>query len=336
MKRLFVLLLATMCGALAAAPATNAPNMLIIPLDVLHNARYGVYKATISIGFGNLPVVPMGFDTGSIGLHVFKAAHLERRDGGVHCNRSQAISFTVGNPGKIVYSGYMCSAPIRFANYTSSISIPIAYLTSDECAKGNQGCKLPSMTNPAAHGGVYGVFGAGITGAMPVENPILALPSPYNSTYSIHLTHDRGELILGGGPALGAVPFPLATSTAPGVAWAPGQTCLFVNNSPTSLCLNVSFDTGNGVPWIRDSNNTPIPQSSGLVEAGTQIGFGPPGATKQATSVRAGSSFYDKIKVEGTTGTPLTNTGIAAFFDHVLTYDNARGVIYVAPDAGVP
>jgi hypothetical protein len=43
-------------------------------------------------------------------------------------------------------------------------------------------------------------------------------------------------------------------------------------------------------------------------------------------------SFEDQIKVVAIPGRPpLTNTSIQAFFDHIVTYDNARGIIAVAP-----
>ena len=44
----------------------------------------------------------------------------------------------------------------------------------------------------------------------------------------------------------------------------------------------------------------------------------------------AGSSFDDSIKIVDIPGKPpLTNVSIQAFFDHIVTYDNARGIISV-------
>ena len=304
--------------------AQPIPNEISIPLTVKQLPHYDTYKASINIGFGRLAPLPIAFDTGSAGLHVFGAAKLDADGSGVQCTRKQ-IKFTVGNPGRVTYYGVMCHAPLSFGNFTTSVQVPFAYLTSATCAPHNPGCKVPDPNK--VRGGVYGVFGAGITGAMPVENPILA--SSF-SRYNIKLTRRSGELVLNGQEQPDAALFQLHPGTN-GATWANAQTCLFVNGAVSGTCLAISFDTGNGVPWIRDSDTAPIPQENGLVTPKTLIGFGPEGATQAATSVVAGASFANKIRVEPTTGLPLTNTSIQAFFGHVVTYDNLNGRIYVAP-----
>jgi hypothetical protein len=291
----------------------------------------GTYKANINVGIGNLKPMPFVFDTGSDGLHVFAAADLEAPGSGVEISRTP-ISFTVGNPGRITYRGVICHARLHFGNYTTPDPVPFAYLTSASGTSANPDAKIPDLHDPKAHGG-YGVFGAGITGLMPVPNPILTLPAPYGSIYTIRLTHDVGELVLGSPEPPNAIQFPLAPGTRKGETWAHGKACLFVDGRPIGTTLAISFDTGNGVPWIRSADTAAIPQADGLVKPPTRIGFGPPGAAKEATSVIAGTSFANKIKVTGAKGAPLTNVGIEAFFDHLVTYDNLHGVISVAPSA---
>src|SRR5580704_11449672 len=178
----------------AKAGQDSSDKELRVPLTV-SQTRAGTYKATINVGIGKLAPLSFVFDTGSTGLHVFKSAKLDAPGSGVDCT-NKTISFTVGNPGKIIYSGVVCYAPLRFGDYVSPDPVEIAFLTSAACTPNNPGCKIPDLNNPQAHGG-YGVFGAGLTGAMPVQNPILSLPAPLSSSYSILLTHTRGELVLG-------------------------------------------------------------------------------------------------------------------------------------------
>ncbi len=324
----FIAVIAASAGANAQSPAPSG-NVIHIPLVVERNARFGTYKANINIGMGSLPPLPMTFDTASEGLHVFAAAKLDRSGSGVSCSE-KPVSFTVGNPGRVTYAGVMCSAPLHFGGLTTP-AVPIAYLTSAKCAANYPQCKIPSLESPQAHGGVYGIFGAGITGAMPVINPILALPSPYGSVYSIRLTPAGGDLALGDPASSGAVRFPLTAANGNGARWQNGRACIFVNDVPTATCLGISFDTGNGVAWIRDSDTGSIPQRDGTVSPATRIGFAPSGATAPATSITAGMSYGDKIKIETTVSRPLTNTGIRAFFDRVVTYDAVHGIISVAP-----
>ena len=125
--------------------------------------------------------------------------------------------------------------------------------------------------------------------------------------------------------------FTLIPTNKPDAKWTFPQGCLFVNKQPTSSCLSISFDTGNGVPWIRDSGSSSIPQKDGVVTPGTGIGFAPLGAIAEATSVVAGDVRANRIKVSTPQGASLTNTSIQVFLNHVFTYDNVNGVISVAP-----
>ena len=315
-------------GNFATAAQSNGDQEVRIPLTV-SQTKAGTYKANLNIGIGDLKPLSFVLDTGSTGFHVFKAAKLDAAGSGVNCT-DQPISFTVGNPGRITYSGVICYAPLHFGSYTSPDPVPIAYLTSAACTPNNPGCKIPNLNDPQAHGG-YGVFGAGLTGAMPVQNPILALPAPLSSSYSIQLTPKTGELILGATAPANAAQFRLVPGTKAGVTWTFPQGCLFVNGLLTNACLSISFDTGNGVPWIRTSDSSGIPLQNGDVAPGTSVGYAPQDATAAATSVTAGDARYNRIKVSAPQGAPLSNSSIQAYFNHVFTYDNVNGVISVAP-----
>jgi len=178
------LLMTVTIWAVCGAHAGPDQKQVAIPLTVTQLPRFGTYKADVSIGFGSLKRLPIAFDTGSAGLHVFAAAKLDAPGSGVRCTQTP-VEFTVGNPGRVTYHGVICYAPLNFETFTTPGPVPIAYLTSATCAPNNPGCKIPNLNNPKAHGGVYGVFGAGITGPMPVQNPLLASSI---STYSIKLT----------------------------------------------------------------------------------------------------------------------------------------------------
>ena len=310
---------------------TPPPLPISVPLGVSQTGA-GTYKADLSVGIGNLAPLSFGVDTGSAGLHVFAAAHLDAPDSGVQCTQAP-ITFTVGNPGRIIYSGVLCYAPLHFGTVTTPV-VPIGYLTSAACTSNNPNCMLPDLNDPA-HG--YGVLGVGIAGAMPVPNPLLSLPAPYGSAYSIALTHDAGELVLGSQEPANATRFPMTPGSRDGVKWTLGTACLFVNEQPTSTCVTISFDTGNGVAWVRAADTTGIPQTTipqfgTVVTPTTQLGFAPQGATTAAFSLVAGSTFADRIKVMTPIGgADLTNVGIEAFFDRIVRYDNVCGTISVAP-----
>ena len=305
---------------------------------------YGTYKPAITVGIGNLKPLEIGFDTGSSGLHVFADANLEALGSDVQFT-STPTSVTYGNPGRITFHGVVCHARLRFGDFTTPTPVPLAYLTSASLPKTNPNGKLPDLRSyKAMHS--YGVFGAGLTGRMfaqgNVPNPFLTLPGRRGSSYSIRLTQDGGEVVLGSKEPVNSTAFPLTPGTLDGTKWTLGPACLFVNGraigeQAVGKLLLVSFDTGNGVPWLHTANTNAVPQTNGFVTPATRIGVGPPGSTREAASVVAGTAFANKIKVvETAKGSPLINVGIQAFFGHIVTYDNTRGTISFAPVTAAP
>lgn len=343
--RMIRLSLITLCGLLVtpaigcaqASPISSDDGTpLRIPLTMSRNPYFGTYAAKIVIALGNGKPLPFGFDTGSSGLHVFADADLDAPGSGVQCSQTPT-SVTYGNPARITFSGVVCYAPLHFEGFSTSATVPIAYLTLASCPKTNPGCRIPNLHSPKAMNG-YGVFGAGLAGIMygagNVPNPILTLPGRRGTIYSVILTRDGGELVLGSEEPSNSAEFHLMQGRFPGETYSLPRACLLVNEHSIGTCLLISFDTGNGVPWIHSTDVDSIPQRDGFVTPGTRLGFAPSEGAQAATSVVAGTSFEDKIKVVGIPGRPpLANVSIQAFFDHIVTYDDARGIIAVAPVA---
>jgi hypothetical protein len=311
----------------------NGRGPVRVPLTMIHT-RAGTYKAIVDVRIGNLGALPFTFDTGSTGLHVFANAKLDAAGSGVECSQTPT-SVTYGNPPRVIYSGVMCYASLQIGTISAAKPVPIAYLTKSSCPSNLPHCTLPNLNNPKALA-EYGVFGAGITGPLSGEGkappPILSLPAPYGQTYSLALTPGRGELILGSSVPSNAAAFPLTKVAAvDDEKWSLGKACLFVNRQAIATCLLVSFDTGNGVPWIHNVASPLIPQSGGVVKPSTSIGFGPESSDTEAMSVVAGTEFANAIHVRQVPGREMTNTSIQVFFDRYVTYDAVRGVIFFSP-----
>jgi len=322
-------------AACAQRPGTisNDEAPVSIPLTVSQNPHFGTYSAQLSIALGNGKSLPFGFDTGSSGLHVFADARLESTDG-VRCSHTPT-KVTYGNPPRITFLGVVCYAQLHLAGFATLEAVPVAYLTSAVCSATNPDCRIPDLHSPKAMHG-YGVFGAGLTGIMSgegyVPNPILTLPGRRGTIYNVILAHDGGRLVLGASEPSGAAEFSLLPGMRPGERYSLPRTCLFVNGRASGVCTLASFDTGNGVPWIHALRLDAIPQRDGFVAPGTRLGFAPPGDPHEATSVVAGTMFADEIRIVAIPNKPpLSNLSIQPFFGHVVTYDDARGIIAVAP-----
>ena len=339
-SRVLVAVLSVLFLPVIAAYAQNPGSAPIhIPVTMWQKNSNGIKKPRISIGVGQLQL-PVSFDTGSTGLHMFLDANLTEDNSGVKCT-DVATSVTYGNPARIIFSGIECYAPLQFGSYVSPQPVRIAYLTSAVCAPGNEGCTIPDLTSPEDMGG-YGILGLGLTGVQTgdhsIPNPILTFSPPYNS-YSVQLTNDDvgGELVLGSEEPANAVPFQLNQpnpTDPPGTKWRNALTCLFVGRSALDTCLQISFDTGNPAPWIHNASTAGIPEDPpGFIAPSTTMGFAPLCAPTPAFSLVAGATpFVDQIPlVDIKNAASLTNVSIEAFFGQIVTYNNDAGTISFAP-----
>jgi hypothetical protein len=297
----------------------------------------GTYKANLDVGIGNLQAIPFVFDTGSTGLHVFADVNFDGPESGIQCTQTPT-RVVYGNPPRVIFRGVICNATLHLGTTATPGPVPIAYLTEAECPPtARPGCRPPDVHSVKAMGG-YGIFGAGLAGIISGKGiappPLLSLPGRYGRIYSIVLSPYGGELILGSHVPRGAAVFDLIkTEGVPGAEWALGRACLFVNGQPIGTCLFISFDTGNGVPWLHNVANPLLHLSRrGLVLAGTRVGFAPVPASQEATSVIAGREFWNRIRnVPSPQGKIMTNTSIQVFFGHFVTYDAVNGAISFAP-----
>lgn len=319
-----------------AARAQTGPPPIHVPLTMARAAR-GTYKANIAVGIGNLKPIPFGFDTGSTGLHVFADVSLVGLSTGIQCTRTPT-KVVYGNPPRMEFRGVMCNATLHIGAATTPQPVPFAYLTQARCLKGAPpGCHAPDLGSYAAMHS-YGVFGAGLTGVISGKGiappPLLSLPGRYGQIYSIALTPQRGELILGSHVPPGAAMFRLIRRNGSSTSeYAQGRACLFINDEAIDTCLIISFDTGNGVPWLHNVPSALLPLHHGnLFDDGTRIGFAPVVSDLAATSVIAGRQFWNRIRdVPVPQGRIMTNTSIQVFFDHFVTYDAVHGAIFFAP-----
>lgn len=322
--------------ARAQTPDSTGPAPIHVPLTMSQTAR-GTFKAAIDVGIGNLKPIPFVFDTGSTGLHVYAAVSLNQSNNGIECTQTKT-QVKYGNPPRITLTGVMCQAILHIGPASTPESVPFAYLTAASCSQSVKKCLNPRDPRQM---GAYGIFGAGIAGIISgtgiAPPPILSLPGRYGEIYTVALGPRQGELILGSYPPADAVIFRLLPMMSGAAArWSLGRSCLFVNGSPIGTCLIISFDTGNGVPWLHNVANPllPIRKRNGeiFVRPSTVLGFGPEDGDEIGTTVTAGSAFANTIKVELVPkGRVMTNTGIQAFFGHLVTYNAVYGNISFAP-----
>jgi hypothetical protein len=197
---------------------------------------------TISVGGGK--PVPVIFDTGSVGLVIYQSGV------GKGAKPTKDPATTKSFPGRVYHVTY-ADAKVSIAGITTTAPVKIGVVHSITCSK--PGCKSAKTTAQLSNipaGQPYGILGVGF-GSSELENPMLALPSPYSSGFVVR---DSGiQVGLAGASGFSK---PLKLATASGSASGNYKTynkyfkaCFTIAGTKMkNSCVQTMFDTG--VPGI--------------------------------------------------------------------------------------
>jgi hypothetical protein len=311
----------------------NGSSPIYIPLNMVETPEQA-YTPMIRAGIGSLSPLSVTLDTGSVGLRVFAVRGIPG-NGTICSGPTTTVSY--GNPVRVSYAGVICYGPISLAGGVSTPSIPFALLTSMTYCEPGYSCKTP-QENYAA--GIYGVLGVGMDAGSDLPNPLRTLDGTYGMRFMLRLNADASKpssLILAPPWHYDAAIFPQAEQTAGALNlanYAKGAGCVLLNGQQTSVCPLISFDTGNGVPWVHATipHLPTVPGGNGItyVAPGTMIGVAPRLGGPAAVSVIASGSFAGEFRYADQNSN-LINVSVQAFFGNDVTYDSEQGVITVAP-----
>ena len=160
----------------------GVPRPIRVPLTI----RGGVGTAggahpSIRIKVGNGPTVPVIFDAGSVGLHIYAPGVKTGPGGGVTKTRTpDSIMYVDGT----VQTGVVATAKVTIGGVTTSKPIPFGLITKVGCSASIPDCPTQNGIGAAVRAGGYGVMGVRY---QPVPsgapgNPLVGLPAPYSSS----------------------------------------------------------------------------------------------------------------------------------------------------------
>lgn len=333
--RALVVLSVLSTDARAQEPPSSPPP-LQVPLNMTETAAQ-TYKASLQVGIGS-QWLQIGIDTGSVGLVLFATPGI--RGSGARCSGpgTGPISVEYGNPHRVTYGGHTCIGAISLAGVISTPPIPFALLTSTTWCAPDLQCGTPQQNYAK---GDYGIFGVGIGPGTLLPNPLRTLTGAYGKRFMLRLNSTDGAssfLILAPPWRFDAAIFPQSDQTVGALnlpGYDKGQGCLLYieDEKQTSVCPLVSFDTGNGVPWLHVDvlglNTVPGPNGITYVAPGMTLGFAPRPGAPAAFSLVTSDSFAGEFRYESVGN--LINVGMQAFLGNDVTYDAEQGVITVAP-----
>jgi hypothetical protein len=316
--------------AAVAAGADTAARPITVPLHLQPGSGVGAPGGavpTIDIGVGTNRAVPVLFDTGSLGLHMYSAGIRTGPGSGVTLT---STPFTYAFINGVQLSGVLGRAKLAIGSLQTTGAVPIGVVQHFGCVASRPNCPKRTMAG-RIRGGIYGIVGLrtdrpagpGVPG-----NPLRSLPDV--SSWSIHFGGSSGTLVLRAVPAAGASIMPMQSEGSD--FWKDESTVCITVGSSTPVCTGTLFDSGEPDPiFFRGELAALVPARRHVALPGTPIRLAAPGRPPFLTFTTGTTPSYDLLRLGGI-GHSSVNTSIVAFYAATVTYNVVAGTVAVAPN----
>jgi hypothetical protein len=339
-RSFFVALAATTgAGALAGLFSSEANGLadaapVVVPLSVAGGqGTLAGASPIVEVRVGASQPVPLILDTGSSGLHIFASAINTTPDAGVIVTAQKSnITYAGGHR----FTGVVASAVITIGSQATAGPVSFSLVNGASCIASKSTCPAAGgVAGFEAKKGADGILGIGMQSSQgPVTSPILAMPGTLGQSWSVHLSGTTGTLILGApsqSSATTVASFQLKSlgTTGGRALWNDAALPLCTMVGTTQACTPGLVDTG--TPSFQVSGpvlgQLPTVSTSGQVQSGLPVTVTKEGAGAPFWSFTTGTSkSQDLVRVESGQG-PLVNTGVQAFYDFSIRYDEANGTV---------
>jgi hypothetical protein len=291
-------------------------------------------RPTVEVRVGTSSSVRVLLDTGSSGLHIFNTA--------VDTGPGSGVTLT-SHPSKITYSGgdrftgVVADGVVAIGSYATKAAVPFSYVEQASCIASKPTCPASSGIPGYEQSGMYGILGIGTQkSGGGIISPILGMPNDLGNTWSLHLNGTSGALTLGASlPATGsatAIPMARIGRSADRALWADNKLPLCLSVGSANQCVSGLFDSGTYTMQISGTALDQAPTTPGTdqVVNGTPVAVALKGATNPFWTFTSGTTKSEDLVTVKTDRGPFVNTGVQAFFDFTVTYDDATGQIWLS------
>ena len=316
----------------AAAQARLKPSRAVaVPIAIVggQGSATGA-RPTVDVRIGNSKPVPVLLDTGSTGLQIYASA-VNTTPGGRVTVTSRRDSITYA--GGTRFTGLQARAVIRIGRQATAVSVPFGLVRQASCVPSKPDCGASGVSHPMSDG-AYGVLGIGMTkNPEGLFSPILAMPGALGLTWSLHLTGNKGLLVMGApipsGPGAAVTVQLRRRGTSGGhAAWTDARVRLCDTVGAIRACVPGLFDSGTSQMQLRGSplNTAPTERGKNRVAAGTRVSVSLPGVSAPFWAFNAGvTKSRDTVTVKRAIGRPFVNYGVQAFYAFTIAYDETNG-----------
>ena len=310
-----------------------AVTPVVVPVTVKGGqGAHGGADPMVEVRVGGSGPVPVFLDTGSSGLHIFSNAVATGPGSGVTVT-SQPSNITYA--GGYTFTGVVASAVIRVGSQATAAAVPFALVNAASCKATKPACAAAGgISGYESSRGTYGILGIG-TQSSPgdVISPLLGMPGSLADRWSLHLTGTTGALVLGAPPRATT---PLTTFTMQSLGTVAGRSLwddsglpLCVTVGTTQACTKGLFDSGTASFQIAGPvlGQAPIIPGTKEVVSNLPVALSQPGSTTPFWTFTTGTAKSQDLVRLGPQRRSFVNTGVGAFYDFVVLYDEVAGTV---------
>jgi hypothetical protein len=321
--------------ASAAEPASAHTSPVAVPVTVLggQGTPEGA-RPLVEVSVGNSRPVPVLLDTGSSGLHIFENAVETGPDSGVTLTSTPSnITYSGGHR----FTGVVADAVVTIGSAATTTAVPFAYVQQAFCIATKPTCAASGGIPGFEQSGAFGILGIGMqSSGGGIVSPILGMSGALGRKWSLHLNGATGALTLGAKlhrrRAVAAIQMKQIGTSASRPLWADSRLPLCVAVGPENECVPGLFDSGTYSMQISGPELGTAPTTAGTehVAAGTPVAIMLNGAAAPFWTFTSGPTKSENLLTVEPDEGPFVNTGVQAFYDFTIAYDDATGQIFLS------
>ena len=324
--------------AVGSAGASDPP-FVVVPINVLggQGTPSGA-EPVVSVRVGGSNPVPVYLDTGSSGLRIFANVVPTGPGSGVTVtSRPSNITYEGGDK----FTGVLASAVVTVGSQATAGPVSFGLVNQASCKATKPSCPAAGgISGYESSKGVYGVLGIGMQSSQGgVVSPLLGMPGSLADTWGLWLDGKTGWLVLGAANLLSGHPAPTTFqlksdgAVAGRALWEDNQVPLCVAVGTTQQCTHGLFDTGTASFQITGPvlGQSPTVAGSLQVVAGLPVTITQPGAASPFWTFGTGTVKSRNLVRIGPEKGSFVNTGVQAFYDFGVLYNDTTGTISLYP-----
>jgi Protein of unknown function (DUF3443) len=326
----------TAAGPLAVNVSSTGASIapVVVPVTVVGGqGALGGAEPMVKVRVGVSKPVPVFLDTGSSGLHIFaNAVNTNPGSGVTVTSQTSNIAFL----GGVKFAGVVGSAVVKLGPQATAGPVPFTLVNEASCKASKPSCAAANGINAyESSTGAYGVLGIGTRSSEGnVISPILGMPGDLSDTWSLRLSGTTGALVLGAPtsrakPAVTTFQMKSMGTVGDKTLWADSSLPFCVAVGQTQECVPGLFDSGTASFQVSGPvlGHVPTNPGSRTVVSGLAVDVAQLGAAAPFWTFTTGTAKSEDLVRLGPQPHPFVNTGVQAFYDFTIVYDDLTGTV---------